>query len=742
MKKINLSILVSALLVGSIVLTGCNNTSTAQNTDTSVNTTDTIQMGILTGKVIVTTNRDLKNVDETTVVAYNLNTNKTYQTTAQSDGSYSLTLPEGNYQVIAVSPATTLKGIKLASVERNIKTVVDIVLQAAGNIKGQVPSKYYEYTFVTIPGTSYISSVDDNGNFELINVPAGEEVIRFGNYEARVNVVGGETVEVGEWQYIGSVYNTQTLSAVMLKYKGLKFYYNGDINNIDNNIKLTDENNNTIPLVFELDNYYNNTNQYSGYIEIKTKDIIKPGEYYLSFKDNYSNFTQKINATNQIVVVDISHAEGGFFTRKLGVAFSTMPNEFNSSLITISDSDGNTLQNITVKQTKYPNFYEIDGDFDPTKKYSVTFDSSIQSDGIVYVGANDNISDDGIYVGNVSVNNISVENNTNVNPADPIYFNIDNSDALDLKTLKVTLNGKEYNITSLNYNQYYNDYFHDDIVSTQISFKPDLQYATEYNLTISANDIYGKKVLDKTVSFATLTPKVVGVSPYDDTGIIDADTIIDESRYGLLKAYFNIPDVDLTSGQITLHDDTNNQDIPTTPFNYYSESSRNIYSVNIVTDYMAAFDPESLKPDTTYTMTVSGFKTKDGYPIADKTYTFTTGSKQLISYSVHNAQFVDPEYLNNSLEFFFFGGLSDEQKNELKNGISITSFDTALKTDETHPVPEVLFEDNKFGTRMVIAFTIDPGRSYEINIPSDIAQEYNTNTKLEFMTIINNHIIH
>ena len=737
MKKINLSILVSSLLIGSIVLTGCNNSNSSQQNDANVFTSQNLQTGVLTGKVKVTKSRNIKKVDQTTIVAYNLNTEETYQTTANSDGSYSFTLPEGNYQVIAVSPATTLKGIKLASVQRNTKTVVDIVLQAAGNIKGKIPNKYYYnegYRFVTIPGTSYISSVDENGNFELINVPAGDEIIRFGKFEARVNVEGGKTVEVKDWQYLGNMYHTRNIPAVALKYEGLRFYYNGNLENLDSNIVLIDENNKTIPLVFEINDHHNyNNNNYSDEIFVKTKDIIKPGKYYLTYKDSYNNYKQIINVTNKIAVVDFSDEEGGFFVRKMGVAFSTAPKDFNSSLITITDKEGNALQNINVKKTQYPNIYEINADFDPNKKYTVTFDSSIKNDGIVYINQFDNFSENGIYIGKVDINYVSVENNKNVYPSNHINFTIKNSDALDLKTLQVTLNGKEYNISSLNYSSN-NNYYHDDDISyAHFSFKPDLEYAKEYNLTITAKDIYGKDALNKTVQFATLTPKVVGVEPYDDTNIIEAGDLLDEARNGLLKAYFNIPDIDYKSGKITLHDDTNNVDIPTKPF-YYDERYPN--SVNIETKYMVAFEPKSLKPDTTYTMTVSGFKTKDGYTtVADKTYTFTTGHKQLVAMNIENAQYVNAEDLNNRLEFFFFGGLSDDQKNKLKNGINITSFENSLKTDETHPAPEVLFEDNEFGTNMVLAFTIDPGKSYEINLPSDIAKEFNANTKLEFMTV-------
>ncbi len=760
MKRKNLSIIVSVALVGALAITGCNTSAESSNSTISPTAQNSkIGVGSISGKIILQ-NRKLNSVNiKAQVLAYNITTKQKYLTTTKNDGSYEFRdLPEGTYQVIASSLQTTQKGIRVVNVKRNTREVVDIVLQPAGNVKGHLIGCCVQGVLVTVPGTSYIASVDSNGNFELSNVPAGDVVLAIYYpqegiyYTKKVSVAGGETINIGDWNLktYSPVYVVQDkISSVAMKYEGIDVdidvYQNRDditnIQNINKATKLLDENNNSIPIFLEFDkerNYYSYNDEgytYNTYnFTLKTKKVLTPGVYTLEINlDNNQTFTKKITLLDKAVVGDDSGEDGGLFKRSMFVAFSK-PTELNSSLITVSDTEGNPLDNIQIKKTPYENVYSVKADFDPSKTYKVTLDESIKpADGIIYLNQNDVISNSGIQIGKIAVTSSNVENRNNVKKDEVLSFYIKNSDGLDLKTVKVTVGNKEYNLTNgLKTDALYNNYDENDVEYTRFYItNPNLNYDTNYSMQITAKDVYGK-TLNKIIAFKTIKPQIVGVDPFDeDSFVVDASDIInyDSLNSGLLKAYFNISDVNLKSGTITLHDDTNNKDIATHRYN-----ERDIDDVNIRTDYFVGFDPEEIQPNTTYTMKIKGFKTLDGYQIADKTYTFTTGKKQIVAINIKNAHIYDTDSLGNRIMISFFGKLTDEQKQDIEKNLVITSFDKALPEDKTHPKPLVLWQDTYYGEIMILAFTIDSGKSYEIEFNGNTAKEYSLDTPITFMT--------
>ncbi|MEA1983214.1 MAG: carboxypeptidase regulatory-like domain-containing protein, partial [Campylobacterota bacterium] len=760
-KTNSISLAASLALAGSLTFVGCGSDS-ADTTSTSTNTTPEVttessqqlQTGSISGTVSFINNptdRTIRNNATTEIVAYNLNDNTSYTTTSTTQGEYDLNgLTPGDYQIVATSTATTMRAIRQTTVERDTRAVLNISLTATGTIKGTVTNMDLYQSIVHIPGTSYISTVDSEGNFEIINVPAGDVTISFNGYHMQnVTVAGGEESIVTFGETIDDTkFNVDSLatdSTLEMHHEGLRIWSNYNsyrLSEFQELVSLVDSNGTAVDAVVEYSYDWYGDDQYANNFVVKTASVADAGIYTLTIGTD-EPYTQEITLQDKVAVFSDSYTKSsGVYHKFIGLAFSN-PVDLNTSDVTLSYvDDTNNTQVLTVsaleKSEWNENEYLIAADFEHNVEYTVTLDSSVQEDELFYV------SDKGWYADSISlretrVGYISVDDNEEgVKLDSELRFEIYDSEALDLKTLQVTLG--DQNLTLANgglrsYNNYSYYYNHLDIVVDKSS----IGYSQDVTMHITANDSYGVKALERVVNFTTITPATVGVVPYVNTNDNDDEWLYDLLNHSYyndqagLKAYFNVP-VDSTSGAITLYDNTRGESVE-----LYGDSISStpvIYSNDTNTPYSVRAYPTSIRPNTEYTMTVAGYTTEDGTKIAEKTNTFTTPSRRVISNSVSNGTLRDASQFNNRVEFTLFGRLSDEEKVSFENGLDITSFDTAMPEDKFHPKPLILWDDLSYGSKLILAFTIESGTSYELSFSGDVAKELEMSASpLTFMTM-------
>lgn len=768
LKSNSISLAAALALAGTLTLVGCgdsasNNTAGTNPTGSTTQISQAKETGSISGSVKLInspTKRSVRSDATAQIVAYNLDDNTKYTTTSTAQGKYDLSgLTEGHYQVIATSTSTTMRSIRQTTVQRDTRSVVNIVLQATGTIKGtfansQFPEGYYyEDMIVSIPGTSYISTVDENGSFELINVPAGDVTISAPGYydyiSQNVTVTGGEVTKVPDFGanlsdvfYVSSLKTDSTLE---MKYEGIevemKHYFT--LAKFKDSISLVDANGTAEDI--QVDYKFDNQGEESNYFTIKTTSLLKAGTYTLKIGKDY---TKEIKLEDKVAIYsDADTNEGGVYEKNLGIAFSKPVADLNKSSITISYVDGNDTKSLPITSVEKDdsngpeNSFKIIANYDTNVKYKVTLDDNLSESGTFYVGDNGNKwNADGITIGDTRVSYVSVDTDEkNVPLTKDIHFEIAYPGALDLQTLKVMLGTKELTLkngglTKYNHYDYYNDYYYGDNLQIGVSTSS-LAYDKNVTMKITANDSYGASALDKSVNFSTISPATVGVLPYVTSNDDDDDWLynLSNNNSGVLQAYFNVP-VDYKSGSITLHDNTHNKDVDV--YNGNGSNGNATTSNNTSTPYNISANPAELLPNTEYTMTVAGYTATDGTKIPTKTNTFKTPARRIIENSVSNGTLREASNFNNRIEFATFGKLTDAEKKSFVNGVDITSFKTALPEDKSHPVPLPLWEDTPYGSKLILAFTIDKGTSYELNFNGDVAKELDmTASPLTFMTI-------
>ena len=755
LKSNSISLAASLALVGSLTLVGCGSDATSETVSTNnseIQTTQNTQTGSISGTVAFINNptdRTIRTTDATAqIVAYNLDDNTKYTTTSTSQGEYDLSsLTEGSYQVIATSTSTTMRSISQASVQRDTRAVVDIVLQATGTIKGTIADiSEYNYSLISIPGTSYISTIDKNGNFELINVPAGEVTISFnGYYTQNITVVGGEesvVVNLGESIESNYVYGLNTDSTLEMGVEGIRIYMKDSYTLSEFKELVSLENNASVAAAIEVDfayyNYWDDESQTTNNFKIKTTSIVDAGTYTLKVA-TADAYAKEIVLKDKVAVFGNSDTNNGVYQKSLGIAFSNPVADLNTSSVTVTYlDDANATQVLALtgieKSTDHDNQYKLLANLDSNVEYQVTLASDIQEDGLFYVSESGwNLS--GITLGDTNIGYVSIdENEENVELTRTVRFTVNNSDSLDLQTLKVMIGTKELTLQNGGLKSAYDYYYYYNSLEIEVDTSS-LSYNADVAMAITANDSYGDEAFAKTVNFTTITPATVGVLPYvnptNDNNDDDWLYNLQNSYNGVLQAYFNVA-VSHDTGSITLHDNTNVKEV-----NVLTAPSINQpYFNNTNTGYSLGAFPEELLPNTEYTMTVAGFTATDGTAIATKTNTFKTPARTLVQNSVNNGQLVDANNMQNRLEFTTFGKLSDAEKADFTNGLDITSFNTAMPTDKTHPTPLVLWDDaSPYGSKLILAFTIEAGTSYELTFSGTVAKELEmTASPLTFMT--------
>ena len=703
--------------------------------------------------------RTIKSIDaRSSIVAYNLDDKTEYKTTSDRGGNYMLSgLTAGTYQLVASSTSTNMKSSRQVRVTEKDNVTVDVILQAAGTIKGNLI--YQKYGFVYIPGTSYLSTIDENGNFELVNVPVGKVTLVFnyeGEYTKNVVVEAGKVTELPDVNpFVPSVhhyYGLETNSSLEMKYDGVDVYLNHSerLSEFTKKVTLKDANGTAVktkvtyeyePECYEWEQYCDQ-DPYRRSFTIASADLLSKGTYTLSIALD-ENYTKEIMVENKAAVWSDSHSDAGFYERELGLGFGTeVPFDVNSSDLAVKDASGHVVQPITiVKDDAEPNTISVHGDFDIGVKYTVILQSErlkkLSPDGLFYVIDNDyeedKFVDDGIVLEGIGIGATSpMDGQINVSPMQQLSFFINEAEGVDLSSVKAVIGMKPFTIanggleTSVSY---HNEWHNDDEYRTFILRDVNLSYNTEVNMTISAKDSYGKEV-SRTIGFTTIKPAVVGMLP--EAGHIDE---LGNFLYGgaPLQVYFNAP-VNMESGTVTLHDDTHNKEVPVSPSVHGYEGRVTDAYNNTHTPYHAGYYPAEVLPSTTYTMKVSGFKAGET-AISERTVTFTTPKRSQIGASVQNGTYYNADSLRNRISFDFFGALTSDDKKAITQNITITSFMTTLPTDKTHPVPRFAWEETQYGERLYIAFTIDAGKSYEIAFGGTLAPTLEIpNSKMTFMT--------
>lgn len=754
----SISVVASIALIGGLGFSGCNNSSQSDSSAVTQTQDDQIVVkqgvGIIEGSVNVDTtpqDRTLKSVSATSeVVAYNLSDNTQYTTMTDSSGNFTLTgLTSGIYQVVASSTSSTMRSVMQVDLTRETRATVTVNLQAAGGVKGKL--KYFTSdTIVYVPGTSYLSTVDANGNFELINIPVGEVTLYVASqsyyqyetgaaYSTNVTVTAGETNILPEINplitTVSSADFTTASVSLGLKHDGIDLILNNSVTDTTMKAAVTLKNAANENIEVNVFNPYKNTT--SNYFKVQSVGVVPAGQYTLSVAiPDGETYTRTFTVQNKAAVFNYGRYNG-FYKPSLGIAFAEDPATINVADITVTNSKSEVVTLSGVKHTVRDNWI-LEGTFDPAETYTVTLTGALAAlapDGVVYIRGTDSdltVFSAGIQIDGLSVSSIYPYNgSTNVGLESSLGFSLNNAQALDLNTLKVTIGTEELTLANGGLTTSTNESWYSNSFSRSVSVhSKTIEYAKEHTMTISAKDALGNDI-SAASTFTTITPAIVGLLP-DPADVLDNL----DSCEGVLQAYFNVP-VDPASGSVTLHDDTNNVDIALSFANGCSSAPTSApMSINDTsTPYHIGFNPTSILPETTYTMSVSGYSA-DGYRLADRSVTFTTPKRHLLWTSVQNGDYARAQYLNNKVEFNFFGTLSDTEKAELTAGLTITSAGLAMSSDKSHPTPLALWETTPVGEKLILAFTIESGKSYEFDFgTSDAAKAMGmSGTKLTFMT--------
>ena len=657
------------------------------------------------------------------ITAYNLNDDSVYKTTTNASGIYTLSgLSDGEYQIYAQNDEVAKSAIKRVTLERGTRKVVDFVLQAAGSIKGQIKDAEVVY----IPGKDFIAIPDENGYFELTNIPVGTYVLK---YEIESN---------GKDYYYDDDSRTGTLDITVqegmtdlslitpsfdmfkinteLPYGTLGLHHHGigiksdfmiDPEVLSKAVVLTNAAGEEIPVHVEL--------HYENYGLISTKEIVPAGDYTLTIPASVSkNMTRDFVQTFHVDKRSVAFTENdtGSGARYLNLALPVkLDDTQKASLGTLTVKEKGSTQTITVKAVwTGDDKIALFGNYKNGVEYIIELTDAQKE----IVGEVKNYGEK-LMFGMVELNGVyPYDGAEEVNIHEPLYANIQNIRELDPATVKFTLSDGTQtttyekgdivftypqNYAMSSYNNYYDGY------NGAIGIKnARLAYGKTYTLKVEAKDIYGNPLIAES-RFATLTPAVRNLSPND----------MEELFRGDLRVDFNV-EIQKEAGEVTIVDLTDPAQKPEINI-YTSDNKQDPYMKDFVyfSSNSIPFDVEGLKPEHKYKITASGFKSKDGTEIPAKSSEFTTPPKMLFIPEEYKQNiFVNPQNFEHKVRFFVFGGLSDAEKAFMEEHLQVTSYGTATTPDATHPVRKLFFLEESDGVEVVVAFTIDENTNYEL----------------------------
>jgi hypothetical protein len=127
-----------------------------------------------------------------------------FEGVTDKNGHFSITLPDGTYNLIARRPGSTYRAIKW---QVQAATFVDLDLTPTGTLKGKVVASGLGDSTgieVFVPGTDIVGRTDANGNYTLTNVPVGSYQVAakatgFGlGQAASTQVTAGQVATAGD----------------------------------------------------------------------------------------------------------------------------------------------------------------------------------------------------------------------------------------------------------------------------------------------------------------------------------------------------------------------------------------------------------------------------------------------------------------------------------------------------------------------------------------------------------------
>ncbi len=689
----------------------------------------------ITGKIMVDAtalsdrNTHTLSNDLYSVTAYNLDDNSVYKTTTDASGVYSLAgLSDGEYQIYAQNDEIAKSDIQRVTLSRGTKKVVDFVLQAAGSVKGQI--KGAEVVF--IPGKDFVSIADENGNFELTNIPVGTYKLGYEGKDANGLDIKGTvevTVEQGmkdlalitptaELFYI----DTELPFGVLgLNHDGIGFEIKGavDLNKLQDGLTLKNAAGEEIETNIVFENY---EGEY-GYIflrgKIMTKDVVPAGSYTLTIASSVSDMLDSdVVKTFQADAISVAfvrndNANGARYINLI------LPEDLNDTAkaafgTPVVKEKGSTSALGVKAVWTHDNQLALFGNYKTAVEYVLELsDAQKATTGEVKSFENRLAFDE------TSIEDIYPQpGRDEVSLTERLYVNVRNIGELDPSSVKITLsdgaNTKVYQKQDIEFSsnniqdQYvygtidtiapdiYDPYtFYDGSYGTISIAKADLAYGKTYTMKVEAKDIFGNPLV-KESSFSTLSPSVRSLSPED----------LDELFRGDLRAEFNVA-VKKDSGKITVEDLSE----PTSLVKVISVDENIYYGDNTI-----AFEFEGLKPEHKYKVTAEGYQSLDGVEIPPKSTEFSTPPKMLFIDDMYMQNlFVNPQNFEHKVRFFVFGGLSDAEKEFMQNHLRVTSFGDINIPDATHPARKLFFLNDSDGVEVIVAFTIDPDTNYEIS---------------------------
>lgn len=720
-------------IAGMIGLSGCGAGGSAASAFAPATTTQSSQTdrqqarANIVGRVIEDNtgkDRRLQSVDTIEVTATNLDNGKRLTTTADKAGNYRFDDVElGDYQIVAQKRGATIGIVKVTLREPKEVKVKPVVLTATGSIKGQIEGYGQAVKMVYIPGTSYVAIPDDQGIFELTNVPVGDYTLRFvtgennpdtydnmgGHYDRDVHV-SAEGTDLGkvdihpfdvQYAYIwGSSVNqfNQNGIEVRLSRPALK-------SSIETAIKLykttSDGTDEEVAVKIQMPD---NENESEDFHVIPTNEQ-GAGEYKLVIADSLQSYDGKTLAQPYVKTYTIeryidmethTYSDASNFKTKVVLTFpqKVAPEDRNMS-VKIVDENGKEVPNL-VKMWK-DNQLTLMADFEHDKAYKVVLPEAIIDKYGKLQG--NNVS----FYADAWIENINASWDYDTPTEQKIQCRIYGKSMIDLTSIHVyvTIDGnKKIEIP--------NDQLHVDGEHWNnellINFTQKVPYSSRYTVEVTAKDVWGKAI-SKIQTFTTITPEIYNFAPSDY-----------DMEQGEVQISSNVA---LKEGGHVLFVDENNQSkaLPLKKREWGDGLYYELDGLGRVGDF--------IKPAHTYTVKLEGVQTKDGnatVSVTPQQVTFPPVS--IISMSVHNGDTdVDPEMVDHHVSFQFFGFLSDAQKSAIEGNLTVTSYRNPLKSDATHPKPKVVWDDEEHdkGTVMGVAFTMDPDTHYEIALKDGVS---------------------
>ncbi len=671
-------------------------------------------------------------------------TPKTYETTADSNGNYSLTLPSGNY-VVEAAGGSTRKALAQVSLAAGSTQSLDFVLTATGTIQGQLKyySDDYSSTTVFIPGTSYIAMTDNTGKFTLSDVPVGTYSLQVGNIPADP-IFGAVSITV--------VPGINDLGQIDLAAQKPTVIHAS----LEENQVVSPRELQSLPLVID---FSQPMDPASTEAALSTNPALAGLVYQWSGSNrilSITNFAEKVGygAVNLAIGTGAQGQNGQKLDKAYSLDFtvdervlSSFPSDGDSQAyldskipVRVEFSTGIDRDTLQVSVTPQPlggidiqwesdSSLNIFGSFAMDTDYTV----SIQNAGTAKTGRKIYGLPYQFSFHTAAPNVVATQPTTGALAVDPetsvsLSFNtLMDRDTVEegLKVFKGdAATGEQVPAEDIKL-QWGRGHYGD---SLRIGFPMD--YATKYTVALDgAKVLSGLDLGNYTLTFTTLTPRLVDTSPLNGGTVDQVDGIV---------LYFNSK-VDISQGTFQLLDGGGkafavkakvnsptaySPDVASHVMQYEGScsvchGSDPYYSPSAVGGSAVLLTSETQVPaGGQYTLSWSGLKAADGTTsIADGQFGFQTAPREILTTSPEDGAV--NVALTHSVTIQFNDLLSEANQNTIESALTITSA-KAQTGNVLHPDPLFIWDVNSAGnSRLLVNFTFDPATNYKLSFKAD-----------------------